>query len=122
MLSKSYKYVLEIAPVRITWSQELVEDEDMGHFYMRLKPHVEWAEDMIEKKQVPGVHGNVYEYKKGTAGKVSASVLGATKRNEIARQGRQIFADLKKEWEKDVQKKLRAEYNKRRGQRWNKKV
>lgn len=134
MLSKSYKYVLDIAPVRITWSQELVDDEEGGCFYLRLTPHVEWAEDKIKTDvayeyrmgddgsyHVSGWH-NTYSYKPGTVGKIPPSIQGATRRSEIARQGRKIFADLKKEMAADVQKKLRIESNKRRGQRWNKKV
>lgn len=127
------KYIIDaqVAPVRITWSEEVVQDEDVGNFYVKLTPHVDWAVD----KMTEGYNNNRYDYrtrywyhgnlewgKPSTVGRMSPSVLGAMKRNEIAQQGRKIFNELKKEWTADVQKKLRAETNKRRGQRWNKKV
>lgn len=124
MLDKmKYRWDLEIAPVRITWRQELVNDEDMGYFYLKLVPHVEWAEDFIEKREYWNGHitGKTYEYKPGTVGKVPASILGANARNKSAVQGRKIFNELKTDIAKKTQMRLRAESNKRRGQRWNKK-
>lgn len=125
MLSAKYQISgIDIAPVRITWTQELVDDEDEGCFYVRLKPHVEWADDLAQDKTYKEADGTVHHYKSFTPGTVSrsqAGKLGGARRNEIARQGRKIFDDLKKKWTADAQMKLRAESNKRRGQRWNKK-
>ena len=50
MLHKKYLYELPIAPVKITWSQELVDSEEDGSFYLRLTPHVEWGEEFLEKR------------------------------------------------------------------------
>lgn len=133
MLHKKYLYELPIAPVKITWSQELVDSEEDGSFYLRLTPHVEWGEEFLEKRTsyirdgegTPigyrhTVHYSSWDRKQKT--KLSPGALGAMKRNRDAMRGQKIFNDLKKEWTADVQKKLRTESNKRRGQRWNKKV
>ena len=123
MLSKTYKYELEVAPVKISWSQELVEDEDSGDFYVRLTPTVNFAMEYIhDGRDWHQGHRARTRTKVDPIKTPSAAMLGAMRRNEIARQNRKIYEDLKKEWTKDAQKKLRAEYNKRRGQRWNKKV
>lgn len=122
MLSKAYKYELEIAPVKITWSEELVEDEDKGDFYVRLTPHVSFAMEYIHEGNDWSRGFRSYTRTKTDAIKgPSALTKAAMRRNEIARQNRKIFEELKKEWTADAQKKLRAEANKRRGQRWNKK-
>lgn len=123
MLSKTYKYELEVAPVKITWTQELVEDEDSGDFYVKLSPHVNFAMEYIhEGKQWGTGRKGSTPTKVDKIATPSATMKAAMRRNEIARQNRRIFSELKEEWTKDTQKKLRAEYNKRRGQRWNKKV
>ena len=131
MLSrKKYQIDAKVAPVRVSWSETVVQDRDMGHFYVRLTPHVEWATDQMRE----AYQTNPYDYRKrmvyndrkswgykSNVSKTSPSVLGAMKRNEIAQQGKRIFEELKKEWIADVQKQLRARQNKMTGQRWNKK-
>lgn len=131
MLSrKKYIIATDIAPVRISWSEEVVEDEDMGNFYVRLTPHVDWAADRMQEWSNPhpydarqrlGYYSRAWK-KGGSASTLKPGVIGAMKRSEIAEQGRKIFGELKKEWTADVQKKLRAQRNKATGQRWNKKV
>ena len=101
-IKRHYTYNVPVTPVQIDWQQELVETAAEGDFYVRLRPVVSNAS--------------------GAATKASLARQGAMRRNEIARQGVKIFESLKKDIEKDTQMRLRAEYNKRRGQRWNKKV
>lgn len=95
------RYEVDIQPVQISWTEELVDEEESGNFYVRLTPHV----DEVQKME------------QGSVG-----LLGAATRSKTAAQGRRIFAELKEKIAKEVEKKARAEYNKRRGQRWNKKV
>lgn len=116
---KRYDYDLELAPVRITWKEELVEDEDSGDFYMKVTPTINWAHDLIESKRT--WLGTEFTAKQ-VSDKIPAYLLGAMARQKIAEKGRRIEAELKKDIERDVQMKLRADYNRRRGQRWNKKV
>ena len=127
MLSKyKYKMVLEIAPVRITWRQELVEDEDAGNFYVKLIPQVEWNEGLIEQGGTDwtGIRVRHGKYVAGSVqlNKQSLGQLGAMKRSQTAREGQRIYKELIADMNKDLQKKLKIEANKRRGQRWNKKV
>lgn len=128
LTNKKYVIDAEIAPARVSWSETVVMDPDAGDFYVRLTPHVDWAVDHMRE----GYNMNSYDTRKRYIGRrwydrptnvgaVQPSVKGAMRRNEIAQQGKKIFAELKKEWTADAQKKLRAEANKRRGQRWNKK-
>lgn len=131
MLSNK-KYIIDasIAPARVSWSETVVMDRDAGDFYVRLTPHVDWAVDHMREGYNPSTYDTRKRYYSsslsqlwpdGKISKVSPGVKGAMRRNEIAQQGKKIFAELKKEWTADAQKKLRAEANKRRGQRWNKK-
>lgn len=98
---KKYSYEVDVTPIDITWTEELVQEEDLGDFYVKLTPHVS-------------------DSTRSTT--TSVGVLGAMARNQIAVQNRKVFEEIKKEAAKDVEKRLRAEYNKRRGQRWNKRV
>lgn len=98
---KKYSYDVELAPIQISWTEELVQDEDTGDFFVKLIPHVDDA------KGIPDVQ---------------LGILGAIAKNKIATQNRKIFEEIKRDTAKEVEKQSRAEYNKRRGQRWNKKV
>lgn len=130
MLSKRYKLEgLSVAPVKITWSEEVVRDEDAGDFYVKLTPHVDFEESLIERTKHTDIDSTTYtrsHYKPGKAGKVPPQILGAARRNQIAVAGRKIFAELMRDMQVDVQKKLdmqkRVARNKMTGQRWNKKV
>ena len=101
-LKLHYTYSVPVTTVQIDWQQELVDSEEGGNFYVRLIPTV----------------SNVA----GGATTPSLAAQGAMRRNAIATQSAKIFESIKKDIEKDAQMKLRAEYNRRRGQRWNKKV
>lgn len=130
MLSKRYKLEgLSVAPVKITWSEEVIRDEDAGDFYVKLTPHVGFEESLIEKTKYTDIDSTTYtrsHYKPGTVGKVPPQILGAARRNQIAVAGRKIFAELMRDMQVDIQKKLdmqkRIARNKMTGQRWNKKV
>lgn len=106
---KTYGIDIDVAPVRITWHEELVEDTDAGDFYLKVTPTVDWAHDLIKKREV-------------VSDKIPPHILAAQARQKIAEQNRRIVAELKREAAADIQKQLRAEYNKKRGQRWNKRV
>lgn len=100
-LKLHYTYSVPVTTVQIDWQQELVETAEEGNFYVRLRPVVSNAS--------------------GSATKSGLARQGAMRRNEIAQQSARIFDSIKKGIEKDAQMRLRAEQNKRRGQRWNKK-
>lgn len=114
MLIRKY-YDIKFAPVKISWDYEIVQDMDAGDFYVKMNPHVDYADDMI----TVGTWGTSVKQPDTS---VPLHLKGGFKRQEIAEQGRRISAELNKEILKDTQMRLRAEYNKRRGQRWNKKV
>lgn len=102
---KKYSYEVEIAPIQISWTEELIQDEDSGDFYVKLVPHVDNATGTTE---------------------TSIGVLGAMAKNRIAQQNRKIFEEIKRDTAKEVEKQskmqARIQYNKSHGQRWNKKV
>ena len=126
MLSKTYKYELEVAPVKITWRQELVEDSDLGNFYVRLTPTVNHAMEYIHEGEGwrPG-HISRTKINVDKIGGTRANILGGMARNKSAMQGRKIFNELMGDMQADIQKKLdmqaRIKRNKMTGQRWNKK-
>lgn len=106
---KSYGVNVDVAPVKITWREEVVEDEDAGDFYVKLTPTVDWDREKLMRGEK-------------VSDKPSPQILAVQARQRIAEQNRRIVADFKKAAAADIQMKLRAQYNKRHGQRWNKKV
>lgn len=97
------RYEVRVQPVTISWRQELVDDEDAGDFYVKLVPTVNVTEGAKPTK--PGVGWEL-------------SVI----RHQQAEQRKRIAKQINDETLRHVQNKLKAEKNRRRGQRWNKKV
>ena len=95
------RYDVELAPITVSWTQEVIEDDDAGDFYVKLTPHVEY----------------------GTAPTRSTpQLLASIARQKQAEQGKRIAKQINDEILRHTQNRLKAEYNRRRGQRWNKKV
>ena len=95
------RYDVDLAPIKISWTQEVIEDEDTGDFYVKLSPHVDYGAE--PSKMTPGM----------------AAIIA---RQKQAEQSKRIAKQINDEILRHTQNKLKAEYNRRRGQRWNKKV